>query len=314
MGKMTNKQKIIIDCDPGIDDALAITLLVKSNLFNIKAITTVAGNCTLKETTNNAVYIKNQLGSSFPVFSGSQKPLKKKLVTANVHGVGGLAGLTSFQNNKLKQDAIEQVIHLVQKYPGQITILAIGPLTNIAKLLKKLPKAKELIKQIVIMGGAVEKAGNQTKYAEFNMFVDPDAAKIVFASKVEKVLVPLEVCNMTTLKLKDLNDRKSFLYHLMREYQRGLRTYSNLKKIVAYDAVAAYYLINPQSFQLRRCTIDIKTSGLRLGKTTNAKNDRGTTLLAKTINSRVFQKDFLKIVKGGENNDRKRSKRTATIL
>ncbi len=153
---MKNKQKIIIDCDPGIDDALALVLLVKSKLFEIAAVTTVAGNKGVQLTTNNARFILDQLGRfDIPVFSGSGKPIVKRLVTANVQGKFGLGNIKA-KKMRLGGNADTKINALLENYPGQITILALGPLTNIATLLLKYPAAEELINNIVIICGALK--------------------------------------------------------------------------------------------------------------------------------------------------------------
>ncbi len=296
MGKnMKNKVPIIIDCDPGIDDAMAIAMLQKSNLFEIRAITTVSGNSSVKNTTNNALYISNLLNIKAPIYSGASKPLKKPLVTASVQGKNGLGKVSIVNNAKLTKNACQETARILETSPGKITILAIGPLTNIAKLIAKKPKVSEKIKEIVIMGGTINVKGNKSKLAEFNFFVDPDAAKIVLESNIKKVLVPLDVCNKTSLDLQKFARLKnSFLYDLARSYSEGLKKYENIEKIIAYDAVAAYFLINPRAFQTKYLCLTAKKSGA-----ISKSNGRKTTNITTAINAELFERDFFKILKGG---------------
>lgn len=303
---MKNKQKIIIDCDPGLDDALAIVLVVKSQLFDVLAITTVSGNSAIFNTTRNARFVLDQLKSSTPLFSGIGKPLRRKLTTANVQGKDGLGDIKVANTPKLTGNAVYKINKLICKYPNQITVLALGPLSNIAKLLIEYPKASTLIKEIVIMGGAVEAGGNKSKYSEFNFYVDPEAVDLVFKSKIKKVLVPLDVCNKATLELKSFEKFKpSFSYELAKSYQQGLKKYDSIDKIIPYDPLAAYYLINPRAFKTQEMRLSVKTDDMKRGmvyKLNGARNIK----VAMDVDAKQFESDFFRILTGGENNDRER--------
>ncbi|MEI6731969.1 MAG: nucleoside hydrolase, partial [archaeon] len=172
-------KKLIIDTDPGCDDALAIMLAVKSGMFDIMAITTVGGNSGIENTTRNARYILNLIGrEDIPIYSGEDKPLKREIVRANVHGESGLEGINPKNESYLTGNAVDQIIRIVHDNPG-ITIVTLGPLTNIAKAILKAPEIAEKIERFVIMGGAIGVPGNKSRVAEFNMYVDPEAADIV---------------------------------------------------------------------------------------------------------------------------------------
>jgi inosine-uridine nucleoside N-ribohydrolase len=149
---MIDKKQIIIDTDSGHDDALAILLLEKCKLFNIKAITTVAGNSTIKNTTNNARYILDLIDSKTPIYSGARKPLKRELITAVVHGESGLAGAVVTRQEKLTNNASKKIIEIVRANPHNISIITIGPQTNIAEAFINDPELPSLIKEVVIMG------------------------------------------------------------------------------------------------------------------------------------------------------------------
>lgn len=295
--------KIIIDTDPGHDDALAIMLMVKSGLFDIKAITTVAGNSTIEKTTNNARYVIDLLGVDTPLFSGSEKPLERDLILANVHGKSGLDGAKIIKNEILNGLAIKKIIELAKQNPGEISILCLGPLTNIAKAFLNDPDLPKSIKKLVIMGGAIRVPGNKSRVAEFNMFVDPEAAKIVFDSEVEKILVPLDVCNEVVLFERDFEtikgELKKPILAMMKKFIKGIKRFEGTEGALVYDALAAYYLINPIAFMLKNEDIRIETKGaLTAGMTILEKRlserKQSNVNLAVKLDKRVFLEDFLR--------------------
>lgn len=300
------KQKVIIDTDPGIDDAMAILLMVNSKVFNLLAITTVAGNKSIQEVTNNASYVLGLTDLEVPIYSGSLRPLKSKLIKANVHGEGGLGGVKVDTKFKLSNDADDRIAELVRKNPGEVTILAIGPLTNIARAFIKDPKLPLKIKQIVIMGGAIDVPGNKSRVAEFNIYVDPEAAKIVFNSEVSKVLIPLDVCIRTPLFMKDFEKLKKtryyeFIMKIMRKYIKALKKYENLKGALVYDALAAYYLINKSAFFVEAMDVRVETKGeFTRGMTVADKTSWGKKIenikVAKEVNRNQFVKGFIEIM------------------
>lgn len=304
---MNNLPKIIIDTDPGHDDALAIILLVKSRLFNILAVTTVAGNSTIQNVTNNARYILDLLKSDIPIYSGSRKPLARPLVLANVHGQSGLDGAEITKTEKLTNSAVSQIINLVRRYPNQVSIITIGPETNLAKAFTQDPQLSQLVKQIIIMGGAISVPGNKNRVAEFNIFVDPKAADIVFSSSTPKILIPLDVCNNLPLFLNDFKKLKgSSLYHpimkLMKKYIKGIKKFENTSGALMYDPLAAYYLINPSAYTTCLLDVRIETKGeLTLGMTVADKRNWGdqkpNISVVTKINRNDFVKDFIKILK-----------------
>lgn len=305
---MTNsaKKQIIIDTDPGHDDALAILLLEKSELFDIKAVTTVAGNSTIQNTTNNARYILDLIKSDTPIYSGAEKPLKKDLIKAVVHGEGGLVGAEITKQEKLTGNAVQKIIEIVRANPNKISILAIAPETNIAQAFIKDPKLPSLIKEIVIMGGAISVPGNKNRVGEFNIFVDPDAADIVFNADVKKILVPLDICNEIFFNIEDFNKLKnSTLYSpiksMMGFFIEGIQTFEKTSGALMYDPLAAYYLINPKAFKTVLMDIKIETqSELTRGMTVADKRTWGDKKynvdVAVSVDKEAFSKDFFSIL------------------
>ncbi len=192
------RKKIIIDTDPGQDDAVAILLALASPELNVLGITCVAGNVELELTTLNALKICELAEKrDTMVFAGAVKPLSRSLVTAkHVHGRTGLDGI-ELPEPKMKildANAVDFIIEtLLASESEEITLCALGPLTNVAKALIKEPKIKSKIDQIVLMGGGFFEGGNITPAAEFNIFVDPESASIVLNSGVKIVMIPLDV-------------------------------------------------------------------------------------------------------------------------
>ncbi len=300
------KKSIIIDTDPGHDDALAIILLEKSGLVNIKAITTVAGNSSIENVTNNARYILDLVNSKTSIYSGSDRPLSRDLIKANVHGESGLDGAKIVKSEPLNDLAVDKIIEIVRSNPGKVSIVIIGPETNIAKAILKEPNLPKLVKEFIIMGGAIDCPGNKNRTAEFNIFVDPEAAEIVFNSGAKIILIPLDICNEILLTLKDFQLLKgSKLYRpimsMMKKYIKGIKTFENIKGVLVYDALAAYYLINPQAYSLIKADIRIETKGEYtrgmsvMDKRNYGRKDYNVKLVTK-INQQQFRRDFIKII------------------
>jgi purine nucleosidase len=199
-------RKIIIDTDPGQDDALALmTAFGARDQLSVLGVTCVAGNVPLELTSVNALKICELSGFfHVPVFKGSPSPLKRKLITAeHVHGKTGLDGTElSVERKEIElTSAIDFIIECSEKYrDDKITICALGPLTNIAKVLKENPRVTESIEEIVLMGGGFFEGGNITPAAEFNIYVDPEAAKIVLESGVKITMLPLDVTHKTLVQ------------------------------------------------------------------------------------------------------------------
>lgn len=264
---MNSKQKIIIDTDPGVDDAIAIMLLARSDLIDIQAITTIAGNSSIKNTTANVEYLKDLLSLECPIYSGATDSLMGPFVAGQVHGITGLTGITHSFQGILTHNASDKIIEIVNQFPNEVTIICLGPQTNLAKAIQKDPSLPEKIKQIVIMGGAIQSPGNKSWVAEFNIFLDPEAASTVFNTSTPKVLVPLEICYHTPLFLSDLermnsnSKLKPVLTSLITPYIKLLNQFEGVDGAIVYDALAAYYLINPSAFTTKDLEIKIEIKG-----------------------------------------------------
>ena len=190
-----NRIPIVIDCDPGTDDAICIAaaLLCDKNL-DIRAITCVCGNVGVDRTSRNALDIVDLLGSDVPVSVGAHKPIRRELKMAISHGITGIGDVTLPRStrNFHEKHAVDLLYDQVVKAEGALEILAIGPLTNLALAIGKYPDFPTMVKKITIMGGALI-GGNMTMVSEFNIYNDPDAAKIVFDAGIPLVMVGLDV-------------------------------------------------------------------------------------------------------------------------
>ena len=292
------KQKIIIDTDPGKDDALAIILASNSNLFDIKAITTVAGNASIENVTKNARYILKLLGLNIPVYSGEKNSNKK--LDSIVQGKNGLSGITNNLKADLTKNAVEKILELIEKNPYEITIVAIGPLTNLAKAIKKSPEIMKKIKRIVIMGGALNVRGNQTKYSEFNFFEDPLAAKVVLDFPTEKILISLDVCNKIMLQISDFekisnNKVRKFCLKIMKEYIPYILRTEGFNGALMYDPLTVYSLINPSACKFKKLKLSVIPYGINEGQL--IEDEKGNEILfVKNIDKIKFKQDFIQIL------------------
>ena len=200
-------RRIIIDTDPGVDDAFAIFLAITSPELKIEAITAVAGNVPLSVTLPNALRLVEIAGrTDIPVAAGAAAPIERRLISAtDVHGENGLAG-AEFPAPSVKpvpEHAVDVLQSIISKHPGEITLVCLGPLTNIAQALRADPALAGKIAHIAMMGGSLS-GGNITPAAEFNFYVDPEAADIVFRSGVPITMVGLDVTEKVTFTEKHL--------------------------------------------------------------------------------------------------------------
>lgn len=275
------KRSVILDCDPGQDDAVAILLaLASKEEIDLLGITTVAGNVPLALTESNARRVCELAGhSEMQVFAGASQPLMRKLVTAEwIHGRTGLDGanLPDPQMPLQTQHGVDFIIETCQKADEKsITLCPIGPMTNIALAFMKAPEIIPKIQEIVCMGGAVKEFGNTTPAAEFNIYVDPQAAKVVLDAGVKFTMMPLDVTHKALVtperlqRLKDLNSPVGDVCGGMLDYfNRFDMTRYGFDGGPLHDPCVIAYLIKPDLFSGRLVHLDIEvTSELTMGQT-----------------------------------------------
>ncbi|MBO0991429.1 ribonucleoside hydrolase RihC [Bacillus sp. SD088] len=260
------KRPIIIDTDPGIDDAIAIAIALYSEKLDVRLITTVAGNVSLEKVTYNALRLLKFFKKDIPVAKGADRPLIKAPIDASgIHGSTGMDGFDFEEPTKdllLKENAVEAMRRIITTSAEPITLVPIGPLTNIALLFKVYPEVKENIQEIVLMGGSTAR-GNAGVMSEFNIYADPEAAKIVFHSGVPIVMAGLDVGLKALIypedseQLKDMNETGNMAYQLFSKYRGG----SMKTGLKMYDAFAIAYLSKPEIFQIADTFVDIELTG-----------------------------------------------------
>jgi pyrimidine-specific ribonucleoside hydrolase len=198
--------RIILDCDPGHDDALAMLLALARPEIDLAAITTVAGNSTLENTTRNALAVLTLIErTDIPVASGAARPLARELITApNVHGGSGLAGadLPTPSVDVVSDDAAAFMARVIRDSDAPVTLVPVGPLTNVAQLLARFPDEFRQVAGICLMGGSITE-GNVSASAEFNIWVDPEAARDVFECGLPLTMIPLDVTHQAIALLDD---------------------------------------------------------------------------------------------------------------
>lgn len=274
-------RKIIIDTDPGQDDAAAIMLALGSpDEIDVLGITAVAGNVPLALTQRNARIVCELSGrADIRVFSGCDKPMKRELITAeHVHGKTGLDGIDLPEPTMELQDvhAVDFIIEALRCEPEKtVTLCTLGPLTNVATAFEKAPDIIERVQEIVMMGGGYFEGGNITPSAEFNIYVDPEAAKAVFSSGIPIVMMPLDVTHQL-LCLKERVDRLDATgrpaAHAMAEMLRFYERF-DVEKYGSdggplHDPSVIAYLLKPELFTGRQCNVEIEVdSELTLGET-----------------------------------------------
>jgi len=255
---------VIIDCDPGIDDAMAIMNAVNSENIEVKLISTVSGNLTIEETMKNALKLVELFNVDIPVAEGARQPVKRQSVYASMaQGSKGMGGYT-FSKPKRKPFVLKSpdAIHyfLCQNPAHNTTLLCMGPMTNIANLLKKYPESKEMISRIVFMGGSKDENGMTEPYREFNVAYDPEATQIVFDSNIPLVMVPMELGHIAYFtpeeqgKIKRANAIGEVFYKMFTKYNDF-----HVGKLGAavHDSCCALYLSNPEIFKTEDAFIKI---------------------------------------------------------
>ncbi|MET0989827.1 MAG: nucleoside hydrolase [Glaciihabitans sp.] len=260
--------KILLDCDPGLDDALAILLAHGDPAIELVAITTVGGNVALHNTTRNALQLREYLGIDVRIAAGAGTPLGTHTREASaVHGAEGMGSvrLPDPATNTVDEHAIDLIISELRAAPGTIHLVAVGPLTNIALALRKEPRIVEWAASFVIMGGSFTR-GNSTPAAEFNIYADPEAAAEVFAAGWTVVMVGLDL-TLQAIATPEVVARMAGLGQLGEELLVPLSTFwtnphdPEWNGQAVHDVVAVAYVTHPELFVSRPARVDVETTG-----------------------------------------------------
>jgi purine nucleosidase len=263
-------RRIILDCDPGHDDAMAIVLAHGAPEIELAAITTVAGNHRLELTTLNALRIASLCGIEVPIAAGCASPLTRALVTApEIHGETGLEGHSWSEPTAamVPDHAVDLIIDLVMAAPGEITLVPTGPLTNIALALRKEPRIVGRVREVVLMGGAWSR-GNMTPAAEFNTYVDPEAAAIVFGGGWPVTMIGLEVTEMA-LATEEVFGRidavgtavAKAVSGMLRFYQAQQLREVGIASPPVHDPCAVARVARPELVETRDAFIEVELAG-----------------------------------------------------
>ncbi|MGA9815109.1 MAG: nucleoside hydrolase [Terriglobales bacterium] len=270
--------RVIIDTDPGVDDALALLLAMRSPELKIEGITPVAGNVPLDLTLPNALRMVEIAGrTDIPVAAGARAPLVRRLVTAAyAHGENGLGGAVFPEPNTqpIAQPAAEFIRAIVRKYPGEVTLIPIGPLTNIATALNLDSELAGMVRGIVLMGGSLS-GGNITPAAEFNIYVDPEAARIIFQSGIPITMVGLDATRKTSLTedhVRTLEAAQNPVSQAAAKIGRNAINHNREQGFLVgpnmHDSLAVAAFLDPSILKFKDYYVDVETTGeLTAGET-----------------------------------------------
>ncbi|MEM5459495.1 nucleoside hydrolase [Paraburkholderia phytofirmans] len=277
-----SRHKVIYDTDPGVDDAMALVFQALHPDIELLGLTSVFGNATIETTTRNARVLAGRFAAGVPVAQGAAAPLERSAPEplAWIHGDNGVGNITLDTTDAAALDARPAhrfIIETVRAHPGEVTLLAVGPLTNLALALADDPQIASLVKQVVIMGGAFGTdgvLGNVTPAAEANILGDPDAADIVFGAAWPVAIVGLDVTQRTIMSheyLASLRERGGaagqFVWEVSRHYEAFHEQSAQLEGIYVHDSSAVAYVLAPQLYTTRSGPVRVLTDGIAVGQT-----------------------------------------------
>ena len=277
--KTMTQKRIIIDTDPGIDDSLAILLALASPEIQLEGLTVVHGNCSMEQGTVNALSVLELANANhIPVAKGCDLPLvQPSLLAPETHGDTGLgyAQLPEPGSRPIVQHGCDFLIEQIMSNPGEITLVALGPLTNVAMAIRKEPRIVQAVKEAFIMGGAIRHEGNTTPLAEFNTYVDPHAAHIVYHSGMPITLTPLDVTYQCVLLAEDVERIKeagaeipAFIDDATRFYMEFHDEYQRIEGCVINDPLTLALTFAPEVCNYGEYYVDVDISGgVSMGKT-----------------------------------------------
>ena len=260
------RRKIILDCDPGHDDAIALMMAAKHPSIELLGVTIVAGNQTLEKTLVNGLNVCQKLGLSVPVYAGMKRPImRQQIVAADIHGESGLDGpvFDPLTKKPEPEHAVSYLIRTLMASEGDITLVAVGPLSNVAVAMRMEPGIVSKIREIVLMGGAYG-TGNVTPSAEFNIYADPEAARVVFTSGVPIVMMGLDLTNQTVCtadvieRMRNTGNRAGALFADIMSFT--LKTQAEVYGLAGgpvHDATCIGYLIDPGCITTKDMYVEI---------------------------------------------------------
>ena len=296
--------KVVIDTDPGTDDAIALMMALSCPDLDVQGLTTVGGNASLARTTRNALRLLDYLGrSDMPVSRGSARPLRGRFRYADYfHGPSGLTvRLPSPRSEPRPLRAPDYITSLAYSFPGELAVIALGPLTNLARAIATEPRVSDWIREVIVMGGAVEVPGNITSHAEFNVYNDPLAADRVFSSDIPVTLVGLDVCNCVTVERGQTGwpEGQFRSASLARRILAGwFATHPEQDSYNLCDPTAIVAAVRPDLLNFREAMVSVETrDSARQGNTT-AVYGRGNVRVASGIDAGASKELIESLVAG----------------
>ena len=297
------RQKIILDCDPGHDDAIALLVAAYTDKYDLIGVSTCAGNQTIDKTSKNALNLLRFFDKNLLVAKGETNPINRKIrICPEIHGESGLDGFDfpTYEEEYDHRPAYQFIIDTVLANKD-ITVITTGPMTNLALALSRNPNIKSNINEIVLMGGSTTE-GNITKEAEFNILVDPEAADICFKSGIPMRMLGLNVTRkiLVTDKVIEeaskINTKGSDLFvKLMKVFNENQRTFFGLEYGPLHDPATIISLINDKAFKFEKMDVSIDTSNTKyLGKTHCKKAINGNCLVATAVNLDEYWSEIYK--------------------
>ena len=296
------KNNIIIDTDPGVDDATALVIAMFNRNLDIKLITTTAGNVGIETTTRNALFLVEKFNKNIPVCKGAEKPLNRISKNASfIHGKEGL-GLLRPTTPKIlpcKEEAADKMFEIIKQNAGNITIIELAPQTNLGLLFTRHPEAEDMINEIIFEGGSPYGKEGIKPHVSFNISFDPEAANIVMNTKIKKTIVPSEIGRYISYFSKDqveiirkTNKTGEFLATMF----DGYKSDTVIDATETNDLSAIIYYLYPQIFKTYNCDISVDLIE-NPGKTIIKENPNGNITFVNTVDKDLFFNKFMENLK-----------------
>ena len=306
------KQKIILDVDPGVDDSIAMIYGFLCDELDIMLVSVVGGNVDANQCTLNALFITQTFEKyQIPVVKGSVKPLKKRMVhDLNVHGKKGLGNLIEVTDTQKKTinrrgyGVCEAMRDTIMANKNQITIVCLGPSTNLAKTLEKYPNVKNYIKKVVLMGGSLDGTGSITKYAGFNVYSDPDACDMIVKSGLKIIFSPKEL-GLNTFITQSILEKWSALNFTGDMVKKLYTGYDDLllptDKFATHDLCALMSLVRPQYYTSKQVDVSVNTDiGRKRGQTLFNENPSSNITLLCSVDRKKVLREFERKLKNAK--------------
>lgn len=301
---MSDKVKLIIDTDPGVDDAMAIFYAAAAPDIELLGLTSIFGNVTVEMATRNALRLVEAAGLDIPVAAGEKTPLELPPFKPSFHvhgdeGFGDIPAVTP-KGTAIEEGAVDFLCRMAREHKGELVLCPIGPLTNIAKAIQQDPEFVTNVKRIVLMGGSYREGGNITPHAEANIYHDPHAAEVVFASDARVEMVGLDVTHRILCTAEDFGEMAAaapklggMLQDMSHFYLAFYKSVGKLAGCSLHDPAAVIACTHPQWFTAEDVAISVPTEGETSGATVDVADGRSTTAVYTAVQSEQVKALFM---------------------